>query len=423
MNKIILKVNFLFYFLLLLMIVFPYDLQYFKIILIVLIVISNTLYLFTNNFKYSINIFIWYFLFILQGILFTTLGYFNDPVNAIKVIPVNIIWPIIYFFITIMVVSKNSIISIYKTYILSMILFGLYSTLFIVTSMELIPNIDFLYITQYSSFNVQGFIPSFFLPSITGMIYLIPFLISGFILWSYNNICNFNIKIILYTILLVAFILIFATRRIIWIEIFISPFLTIFLYNIINKNNKFIISRKYKIIFFKIVLYFISIITIFSIFYFDNFIDSFYNSNAYNSLIFQDEGTDLRWDQLYCLLKHWSDSPFIGFGYGASAVECQRSELFPWMFELAYIALLFHIGVLGFIWYFLLIFYIFYLGIRVSRANKDSCFFIIPSLVGLACFLFANSTNTYLEAYDNMWTIFVPVAIINYFQLNKNEPN
>lgn len=47
--------------------------------------------------------------------------------------------------------------------------------------------------------------------------------------------------------------------------------------------------------------------------------------------------------------------------------------------------------------------------------------YILPVLVGTACFLIANTTNPYLAKFDYIWVVFLPVALINIWLLDKNK--
>jgi hypothetical protein len=47
---------------------------------------------------------------------------------------------------------------------------------------------------------------------------------------------------------------------------------------------------------------------------------------------------------------------------------------------------------------------------------------MLATLVGFTCFLVGNATNPYLEKYDLMWVIFLPVALINHRRLERDGP-
>jgi hypothetical protein len=135
------------------------------------------------------------------------------------------------------------------------------------------------------------------------------------------------------------------------------------------------------------------------------------------------DGAYLRYLQFESLLSGWQNYPIFGSGYGASA-SMTRSDEMPWAYELSYLALLFHTGMIGIIIYGSATLWIFWQLIVIIRG--DNQYFIkiaFPTFVGMVSFLIANSTNPYLGKFDLMWIIFIPVLIINLYKLEgkKNE--
>jgi O-antigen ligase len=124
-----------------------------------------------------------------------------------------------------------------------------------------------------------------------------------------------------------------------------------------------------------------------------------------------------RAEQFYALLHGWMDNPLIGSGHGAAAQGSVRSEEQAWAYELSYLALLFQIGLIGSLIYLSALLWTFIKSIRVVRTIPKSAAMILPPLVGLTCLLIANATNPYLAKFDYLWTIFLPVGILNAYLL------
>jgi O-antigen ligase len=131
------------------------------------------------------------------------------------------------------------------------------------------------------------------------------------------------------------------------------------------------------------------------------------------------ESASLRYQQFEALMAGWSNSPLIGQGLGASADSVVRSEEQPWAYELSYVALLFQVGLLGFIIYSSAVLWIFYAGLKIVRLRPDAAQIILPLLAGLAGLLLVNITNPYLFKFDYLWTIFLPVAAINAYRTEE----
>ncbi len=106
---------------------------------------------------------------------------------------------------------------------------------------------------------------------------------------------------------------------------------------------------------------------------------------------------------------------------GASALGPLRSVEMPWAYELSYAALLFHTGIIGFLIYSSGVICIFWMGLKIMRSGHWLGIYMLPVLVGTTCFLIANATNPYLEKFDYIWVIFLPVALINIWLLNKGK--
>jgi len=61
--------------------------------------------------------------------------------------------------------------------------------------------------------------------------------------------------------------------------------------------------------------------------------------------------------------------------------------------------------------------WIYCLGTRVIKEGGILGQMMVPLLVGMTCFLIANATNPYLGKFDGLWTLFLPIAVINYWLL------
>jgi len=93
----------------------------------------------------------------------------------------------------------------------------------------------------------------------------------------------------------------------------------------------------------------------------------------------------------------------------------------PWAYELSYVALLFHTGIVGLTIYAAAIVWIYRMGLRMIRSGDRIGLYMLPTLVGTTCFLIGNATNPYLEKFDYIWVIFLPVALINHWLLTSKK--
>lgn len=113
--------------------------------------------------------------------------------------------------------------------------------------------------------------------------------------------------------------------------------------------------------------------------------------------------------QAPALLDGWAANPLLGAGHGARA-DYVRSVLYPWRYELSYLANLFHTGIVGCVWYGLLVLaYIKYLWNACSDSEEGRV--VCAGMVGAICLLLAYATNPYLDAFDIQWTIYLPLVL------------
>jgi hypothetical protein len=227
-----------------------------------------------------------------------------------------------------------------------------------------------------------------------------------------------------YCIPLMILFVIFTSRRAIMLNLALAPFICFFLLSFVREKSD---RRKYNNLYLKIL--FILLLVIVTMLIVDissskiNFIEYIvFVKNAFEfSRIIDNNinaGGYLRALQFRSLIDGWKEHPFFGHGIAANA-SVIRSDTIPGAYELTYIALLFQRGLFGFIIYFLqlgyIIFNLFYYSLKYQRIRN----FLISILTGFICFLIANGTNPYLEAFDHLWILFFPLFAIN---LIKKDP-
>ena len=120
-----------------------------------------------------------------------------------------------------------------------------------------------------------------------------------------------------------------------------------------------------------------------------------------------------RRDQFFGLVNGWLQQPLFGSGHGAPVRGLIRSPEMPWAYELTYLALLYHTGIVGFVAYSAGLLWTFLKSRQIARTGWPQAPYLVATLVGTASFVLANATNPYLEKYDSIWTLFLPIAFIN----------
>ncbi|KRE97268.1 hypothetical protein ASG76_00625 [Nocardioides sp. Soil774] len=116
---------------------------------------------------------------------------------------------------------------------------------------------------------------------------------------------------------------------------------------------------------------------------------------------------DPRLDQHAELLKAWWESPIWGRGAGYVIPGYERSEAFPWIFELSYHVLLMNFGVIGIV---ILAAWTWWVGSRLAVQVSES----LASAAVLAGFLstiLATTSNPYLSKLEGLWMVMIPFGV------------
>lgn len=58
--------------------------------------------------------------------------------------------------------------------------------------------------------------------------------------------------------------------------------------------------------------------------------------------------------------------------------------------------------------------WIYWHGARILREGGAVASMMLPTLVGVTCFLIASGTNPHLPRLDGLWVIFLPVSLIGF---------
>ena len=358
------------------------------------------------------NVLVWFLGLILINLVFVTYGVFNGNSGAIRVSTVFIIWPILYA-ILISTINEKIIYNLVKVMQLSTIMIGIYSLLYILHSMDLVPNYLFISLYEDQGIDLDSEVIEYSVRSLSSLVFLVPFNIASLICWPSGHGLPVKRKwLLLGSILGISAVLLSGRRALLLVLILAPAFALIFRYFLpLPKKN--LIKKD-----LRNIVFICFIIIVFAITFFDTQVFMFVNG----ILTIFSQGFDFNYDisasirkeQFYVLLDEWSKSPLFGAGHGAAATGIIRSIEAPWTYELSYLALLFQIGLVGVFIHIIAITWIIYNGIKIIQSGSNLGFVFIPTLTGMCCFLVANATNPYLLKFDFLWTIFFPIAIINY---------
>ncbi|RZL44340.1 MAG: hypothetical protein EOP00_20185 [Pedobacter sp.] len=366
---------------------------------------------------YAKPVLIWFCSFTAFGLFFSLIALFysaNRLDFVIKSMPVNVMWPILYGLILPLIRSERVVSLLQKTMIVATGYISLYLILSALSFLGLIPLSPSIFSSARPVIGKYDASVQLFLPSTTALLFLVPFLLSYFLLQIYTLDRVKPLFLIVVLILGIGAIIITA-RRALMLNLFVSPILLYLFLSLTKTNLTNRVKRKLFILLTSFIVIAIvgSIVLIrYEILNIEPLMELFVSGFDFSKNS-ADEGSIARAEQSVGLIRSWQDNPVFGSGLGSSSEYVIRSEATPWVYELSYLALLFQTGTFGAVIYFTLLGWIFYSGIVLVRKNKKFVF-LIPILIGSFCFLLGNASNPYLIAFDHMWAIFLPLAFVNY---------
>ena len=384
----------------------PTVLQYIKgIPIFALVVISFLMVAKKMTIPVHYRVFIWILIYTTLNFLYLLKGTHDELDVFLQLLPVNVIWPIIYILVFIIPTSRINKVDLTRIFILSTLLIETFILYLYFNFMGILPTSPLLNLPLGQSVNYNFGYINLFSPSITSLFFLLPYVVS--ILLTKKN----RRRTVFFYILLLIFGVIISLvigRRTLIAVVLISPFISFF-WTKISKNN----DVKYtKIIVIVIVMAIISLV------YLSTVDVGLRLQNLDTELI--KSGTSVRKDQFISLIEGWKQSPLFGVGYGVNA-DVVRSANVPGAYELSYVARLFHMGIVGIVIYFFMVLWLMRKLIAITKSNPETGVYIIPLLTGLSSLILAESTNPYIGSFDGMWVFFYTLAIINNIYLKKSK--
>lgn len=118
-----------------------------------------------------------------------------------------------------------------------------------------------------------------------------------------------------------------------------------------------------------------------------------------------------RVSQANALIQGWYEHPLLGAGTGIDA-SVSRSAI-PGNYELTYLAKLFETGILGMTVYLGLWGIVFLWIFQMFKSHIINPTYTISLFNAMIIFMISNATNPYLNAFDYLWYMYVPLIFIN----------
>jgi len=390
-----------------------------KVVLIILVLtaIGSQLFL-RGRFRLHRSVLVWTLLMITTSLAFMYLGWVNNAPGALRVGTVYVLWPVLYA-IYIAGAARQSILEgLLRVLVIATVAIGLYFLYFVLHESGWLP--DAFYFSIEGLDVSQGQRIAFYegytranLHSFTTLFFTVPFLVSALLFWPKARTYPVARRWLWLALGLGLLTVFLSGRRGLWLVVGLC-FPIAVLFWLLGRPRSYDLNRLLRTIIWGTAVLLIVI----------GLLKWSINLSIQSMSEFSSEGFDQpRELQMYALLQGWLASPLFGAGHGASAADFGfvRVEGKEWMYELFYLALLYQTGLVGVVIYASGVIWIYWMGLRMLRSGDRLGRYIAPILVGTACFLLATMTNPYLGTYDYLWVIFLPVAFINRWLLDRRR--
>jgi len=359
---------------------------------------------------------LWTFFMVTIGSAYIFYGFLNDAPGALRMSTVYVLWPLVFAIFVAGASDERVLKGLLIVPVLATITIGLYGLSYILHAAGLIP--DFLYIPIDQGQDIgfyEGYI-EYVMYSVSSLFFLVPFVISSLMTWPRKRGMPVSRSWLWIAFALGIILVLLSARRVLLGVVALSPVITLCIQQFLPSSMRWVRT----VLGVRSILYagiFLAALLIYLHVTYEFRLASLLATFAVGWDFTAEQSALERREQFYPLLHGWVENPLFGAGHGASAEGSIRSHEMPWAYELSYLALLFHTGMLGFLAYAAGIAWIFGMGIKIIRVGNQFSLQMLPLLVGFCCFLIGNASNPYLEKYDYMWVIFLPVALINFWLL------
>ena len=372
------------------------------------------------------SICLWTLLMVCTGLVFMMVGISNDTPGAMRVGTVYVLSPLVFTVFVAGIANVRVVERLFKVMVAGTLAIELYAVNYLLHAIGWLPysfHVELFKEERVGSYSYEGLYKGtfgYYLPSIASLIFLVPFTISALLTWPKQSKTPVRPLWLWGALALGLALTLLSGRRSLLVAVGISPIIVL-MCRMLLPGKGYVLSRTGVVcgvagIAFLVGSIFVSLrillgIDVQAMFeYFMKGFEFMTDSSAY-----------ARREQFLALLEGWAASPLVGAGHGAVAGDVVRSLDMPWSYELTYLALLFHTGLIGFGLYSAAVLWVVWEAVRVIRAGGRLAAYTISALVGMICFLIANGTNPYLEKYDFLWMIFLPIALINLWRMRQAQ--
>lgn len=372
------------------------------LLLLFLIIIVETLVTRTIRFNKVTRVFMILFLF--YSILSGAIGLIKGNPGASDFIRVNIIFYILFSVIISSVSNKTEFERIIKTIIFSGNVVSIYTILLLLVSVGVWPPQYFYAFDVTSNVGIHSGFIHLTNTNLSMMIFILPFIMT-------LRLSNYNLKTIkkytlTFSVVLATIAVLISGRRILWLSLLIP----LFFYLIKIDKKKILKFFKKYFAFLIAASLFLAALSFSSYLSFNDMIVRFKD-------VFTGEEGNIRTSQIEALWNGFLENPILGSGAGIGVPEVIRSHTTPWIYEVSYNLILYNSGIIGSIFFFSSLLYLF---VKLYREKLRGDILAEAILISYISVLISNATNPYFtSSFDFLWFIFFPLM---YFNIKTTQP-
>jgi hypothetical protein len=356
-------------------------------------------------------------LFSLLGVIFILRGYVASAPGALRMATVYVLWPWVYTVLLTGLAGEARLWRVARIMVWSAVAVCLYCISYLLWSAGLLPNSLYIPLDQGQRIGFYEGTVEFSVKSIGSLIFLVPFATAALLAWPRRAPLG---RGWLWLVLLMGFPLgLLSGRRAFQLILVLAVPIALAFRQLLPPAMRAAERPRFRRVVIGGTIACVLAVAMLGATYglrLDAVWDTFKTGFAFTV----DPVAQVRAKQFSALIDGWLASPLLGSGHGAPAPEVIRSTEMPWAYELAYLAFLYHTGLIGFLFHAVGILWIYRWGVRIIREGTSISPLMVAVLTGMTAFLIANATNPYLERYDYLWVIFLPIAFVNLSLLAKD---
>lgn len=349
---------------------------------------------------------------IAYGIFSVLLGFSRGAPGAANEATVFVLWPVLFLSLTLVGIRSERVIQwLFLVLLVSTVIIILHTYLFLLSNFGYLPSWAYVEVpVRTIATNYHGSI-AYSISNITSLIFLVPFLMAGVLTWSRKS-APIPYRLTILTLLGVLPLVLFSGRRAFQLVV-IGSVVTIFLLQLFLSTDCRPTIR-WKATGVAVVTSSLAFLIIIGHVVVNGNVS--YLPASYQAILnpLTTASMSARVAQLGALIAGWQEYPLFGVGHGIPA-EVIRSTNSPWNYELTYVKLLYHTGIVGILVYGGAVAWLYMQGARLITHKPVAAQYLIPLLTGLTAFLIASASNPYLPKFSGVWTIFFCVGVINFF--------